>query len=493
MNKKIFIYTLFLFLFVGTNVFAGSPNYIDENGTGAFYRWKNGKVNVYFDAGPLINMSNSTAVISVVDAWREWETAYLYGSTINDKLYVNKDPGSIDFIPGEGLLSDGTPGEIYEKGGIDIDVNNYTDYICGDQAYDSNRNTVIIFDYNGEILEKMVEIGCIETDDVYGITELFAFDKDNMNILTGTILINGKLFNTTGGADKFVPTLIHELGHLMNLDHSAVNHECFSDPNCAGVEDGWQYLPSMYRYALADAGQETLSEDDIAWSSYLYNYKNPNSLLMSKFCTVRGKVYDVDQRGFQGAQMIVRDQNDQLSYAISAITGSVYPACTIDNPSENIYPGEYVITGLRPGKTYAVEYGPIPDFCADQDYCGLASGINPYAPPRQLEEGFAKTGGSYDFVCQEGGQVIEADPVILAADLDKSAYREYSFDGYDFTCTPGVGMEIEETPDDSENEGEGAEKKGWCSLIPGSSSGFAPIFFLIPAILIALLRRKRSF
>jgi hypothetical protein len=251
----------------------------------------------------------------------------------------------------------------------------------------------------------------------------------------------------------------------------------------------------MYKWVVGtlnpdlDHPQYSLHRDDIAWATYLYQGQVANSNINTQFCTIKGRIYDIEGRGFQGAQLTASELDDGLRYAITAISGSKYTVCVEDNETAGREAGEFVIMGLRPNKAYKLEYGPIPDWCDGQSPCGLGSGINPFAPPRQLNDGTARTAdGNSTFFCEEGGEVIETEQIVASADLEDDI-THFDDDENEFKCTLGVGKEIVVPKGEEGDGGDGIKKKGWCSLVPESQQSFGFLWLILSLLMVLRFRR----
>jgi hypothetical protein len=124
----------------------------------------------------------------------------------------------------------------------------------------------------------------------------------------------------------------------------------------------------------------------------------------------------------------------------------------------------------------------------------MGSGINPYAPPRDLESGNIEfSGGGFEFECAEGGKEIAAKQAKLGVNLNDSEYRRYEFDGQKYACEPGVGKVIDETEGDEAVSPYGmpVSKKGWCSLSPKAPPEAFALLLILPALATLVLRFRR--
>lgn len=495
MKIKIFL-TSFFVLFSLTAM-AGSPNYVDKKESGKPLRWKDGVIKVYFDKKPLVSstqtktgvISNEEAVQMVIEMMNKWnEGAIRFGNSIDD----NKKITGIHFEYA------GLEGEITEE--------NYVKYwFIESGAADKERHTVIIFDGDGKILEDMQKKKYLPAgnDLPLGLTDIFAVNDDDLSIYNGTIILNG-IAAGENGKEFFKAVILHELGHLANLDHSSVNEECSNSGSCNGNDI--EYIPTMYRWIISMSDditqsepihvQTSLHEDDVITASWIYNYdKTTDSTIQKEYCRVIGEIRDEDGRQFQGAQIVAHEVGGEY-YVIarSATSGSSFGACPAPPAEDQI--GRFIIAGLRPGKDYQLSYGPIPDWCAELKIsaadCSLGSGINPFVPPRPLGTGNIKPKGSEAtyFKCEKGGDYMEAEPVYLEdVDLEEDRYRDYR-PQLEVYCTPGVGRAPEPSVNPGGDNSNRIFKSGWCSLVANAAASAGILWILVPVGLLSFLRYR---
>lgn len=457
-------------LFISSPAWAGSPNYVDTDAMGRFYTWSGGRIEIWIDSGDLSSATTHDAAVKLVtDACLAWTSAKLTYGNVGEDCSVPSVQCVIKDL------------------GADIDEYTYQQYFIRPGAEDSARKTVIIFDKDGKIMQSLIALGYVKSgaeDTTWALTDIYAVDSA-MHIVNGTIILNGPMFMSTKGKERTQAVMMHEFGHLLNLDHSAANDETYTSLNCSNDEAGCVHLPTMYKY-IKSWTQETPEYDDKAWASYLYNYLDPNSNIIGKFCRVMGVIKDIKGRGFQGIQVTATEVGNERDTKVTSITGSFYSRCAVDNA------GRYILMGLRPGKTYKITYGSIPDWCTNQASCDLSSGINPYAPPRQIDDGGTiRIGGNDTFTCANGGELTDAGEIILSEDLDDDVYKNYVIGGDRFTCEPGVGET--QTPTSSStgsDSGSSGQKKGWCSLLPDSKPSPIVLLFFLPIAALVAWRRK---
>src|SRR5262249_9182416 len=146
-------------------------------------------------------------------------------------------------------------------------------------------------------------------------------------------------------ANQFNEAIIHEMGHLLGLDHSQINLDLLTTAlnsgqfgNCA--VDGLAGLPLMFPISFCqarlDAGLPQLSPDVLALISMLY----PSAKYATTYATISGSVYFSDgQTAAQGINVIARQvdnpatsQNESLRVAVSAVSGYRFTG----NPGQSV-------------------------------------------------------------------------------------------------------------------------------------------------------------
>ena len=400
-----------------SNAFAGGPFVVDTvNETGTAQRWQDDTLMWYSDAGDLATgVSNATAVRWVTDAIDKWLQASI--QTENRTTYVDATNVKAAY---QGSI------------GFDIDETNYTTFLSQEPG-----PTVIIFDKGGEILKK-------EFPESYhfipGITQLILSSPNGKKILKGVIVLNGLVLDeNTLTPEQFQAPVLHELGHLFNLDHSQVNLDIADLCTLAGDCTGSQYIPTMFP-ELKTYMQRTLTTDDKITISWLY----PSEDLNGKFCKIAGKIQDANGNPLQGVNVVARRVNDGLTVtrddSRSMVSGVLYPACSVNND------GGYYLYGIIPGKTYEVIYEPLTD-----KYTLDASGFEPLDdPPSGFESGnIVDTHESTTISCATAGETIQMQTIKIDTNNP---------------CVV-VGDDDDNDNDNNESVDNTATKSSGCSLI----------------------------
>ncbi|GEM_PF-4333054 len=408
---------------------AASPWFVDHANSGKPYTWPAGQLVWYNDNTSLGTFSASQVFTLIQQAFDVWSGAKL-ARTATDLIPVsNLRPtygGAVDlsalktavradccqqFVQPGTDLSTLTPSM---KTLLETNCKNFPpfDAAAQQQITQALQRTLIIMDDDGFL------VACSggDPDSVAAMTlPVGVLDEKNIHLLIGQTIVNGRFLKnaTLQKSDpalrQFMAVLIHELGHLFNLDHSALNSEaCTIDPKTGEPRcepNVRRVLPTMFPFVSPD--QDTLKEDDVVAISNLY----PRPEFQSQFCEIAGKIIGSDGLGFQGAEVTARanvDALDKYSVAISAVSGNYFAQDTAD--------GSYVLRGIKPGVTYFVSVGSIPAY-----FVG-ASSIQPYGDddgekPRLVDDALITAGGGkfQTVSCDAGGKTILMDTVQIKA------------------------------------------------------------------------------
>lgn len=386
---------------------AGQPWWGSE--LGKPYRWQNGVIEWISVPGDLAaSVNNAEAVKWVEEAFDKWAKAALYNSAAGGLITT------VDLHPSKGGVLNAT---------LSADPKSNDFYL--NTILNGKLPPTIIFDKDGSILAHLCKtyLSC-NPDDLMAYTmvsDQMDLDPATHAIRHGVTILNGTQINKTGiDTESFKASVLHEIGHLLGLDHSALNDgyatTVDSKLDRKPVANMGKGIPTMY--PVNDKEEGSLHNDDVMAISMLY----PSTAFTSQFCSLIGKVVDGSGAGIQGVEVVARTTiaADWATDAYSAMTGVNFPVPTRD--------GHYYIYGLVPGKKYAVGLAPLPRFKSDGSGVGRygkETGVEPPAfkvncdgLPKEhcdaLGRDIAAGGGAtYEVSCDKGGQQIVMDTVSL--------------------------------------------------------------------------------
>ncbi len=438
-----------------TRAIAGGPFVVDMiNKTGVVQQWDDKKMVWYVETGDLSDdVNNQKAREWIAAALEEWTTVTMQKA---DRQFVDTT-----------AITTEVGGEIDK----DITIANYADYVF-DNSY---PNTVVIFDQTGEITDDLVPGG---KETVVGLSTPLLSSADGLRILKGVAIFNGyPLDQGTVSVEEYKGTIQHELGHLLNLDHSQVNHDVAGLCELGELCDYAQYIPTMYPELLT-THQASPHRDDIVAISWIY----PTADFEENFCTITGTVVDADGNPLKGvnvyARRYVADEGGGTDYyglsaqmkassitdwtrvdVRSMVSGVLYPECAGD--------GSYFLHGIKPGEEYVVRYDAIgSSFTGASDFEPLEN------PPRGFDDGVIGEVVS----CAQGGETITM-PVL-------------TIEAFDQDSNPCLNESRNAGDDDDDDDDDGADSKKLCGMAPGGIPSIAWML-LVAVLLKALLHITR--
>jgi len=229
----------------------------------------------------------------------------------------------------------------------------------------------VVYDYDGAIIDSLYGIGM--RNQILGFASPIYFVDSGTNhpqagnIIEGQVVLNGRMLDgvNTGATNpevvpgEFESVIVHELGHMLGLDHSQIN---LLDPT---NDDE----PTMFPMFKGGTAMRSLAPDDVAWISYLY----PSSQYSTSFGSLSGQILNLEGGfyvGFQGINVIARRVGGQPIEAVSCVSGYLFRA---GYGAESLR-GIYLLPGIPPGD-YTVEVEAI--------YSGFHGGssVGPLDPP----------------------------------------------------------------------------------------------------------------
>jgi hypothetical protein len=295
-------------------VSAGGPLALTADGTP--FRWDSSQtVRCVVSSGALGSRTHDTASAMLRQALQAWQQ-----------------------VPGAQLQFELT-GEIPRK----VNGANVAAFLNGLRGSDPSP---ILLDDDGSITETLAGQGA--ADNLLGFSAPYLANPLTGQIAVSFAVINGRLHDNLSDA-YLLGTIVHELGHFVNLEHSLVNAQTLFDGD--PTNDG--LAPQMFYRGPNDPG--TLATDDRAWFAWLY----PDS--SSSGGAIQGRVLLPDGvTGLRGVHVVARRVGDPLVTAVGAVSG--YRSHTeFGGASNPAYLGEYLIPNLPPG-SYTVEVEPLLDY-----------------------------------------------------------------------------------------------------------------------------------
>ncbi|MFA4873797.1 MAG: hypothetical protein WC956_04970 [bacterium] len=435
---------LLLSFFAPCTVDAGGPFLVDTvNNSGVALRWQNDTLKWCVDEGPLSSgTDNATAIQWVVEAMNDWSTNVTSKNAQNQTVVTTTIKAEQD--------TSCKPG--------DIDSSNHSPYTTG-----TDKPPTIIFDQDGSIIDELMGEG--SSDSIVGLSYPGVADssglymtKGGFAMFNGKMLTNGKLGTGQDAIELFKASMHHEIGHLLNLDHSQVNYDIAKGCTLASCSEG-NYIPTMYPELLSK-DQASLTRDDKMTISWIY----PASSLQGDFCTITGEIFDSNGKPLKGVNVIAASTSSPKSDARAMVSGVLYPECEGDS--------RYYLYGIKPGVTYQVTYEPIgQEFSGASDFEPLGSNS-----PQGFTSGTIETpSGETTASCSDAGQTIEMASV--------------SIDNVTNYCAD-KGSASGSSQGDTQSS-----SKSKCSLVEGGIAGpgaLLEMIFISAAFLIVSLSRTRA-
>ncbi|MFH0798679.1 MAG: hypothetical protein V2A66_00670 [Pseudomonadota bacterium] len=377
--KPIAIALVCAVMILARGALAGGPYTVDDvNNTGVAQRWVNDTMEWYVGDGKLSSLvSNATATQWIKDQLAKWTGATLRGAgnnSVSTAVVKTTFKGSV---------------------GVVIDASNYKNFFNNP----SEPRTVIVFDSTGDIFADLA--GPENRNTIVGLTDLEISDPSGLQIKKGFQVFNGPMLgNGTLSADQataqslFQAMILHELGHLLNLDHAQVNYDistvCVRNGKC----DNGNHIATMYPELLTPS-QGVLAYDDIITLSWVY----PSSDFTKNFCTITGEIFDKSGAPLKGVNVIATRYGEGDTAAMvdtrSMVSGVMKPECIGDS--------RYYLHGIVPGHKYQVTYEPIgSEFSGASDFEPLPN------PPAGFNGGIIPSpSGDVSVSCDSGGGTIE--------------------------------------------------------------------------------------
>ncbi|MFH1652760.1 MAG: hypothetical protein ABIE74_01760 [Pseudomonadota bacterium] len=422
---KSFLKVLFFLILFPQMLQAGGPMIVYSDNSGLAQRWADDSVVIYADPGKLCtNVDNKKATDWIKEAAATWNDVLIKPAVDKPELKT-----SLLIVVYSGTVTDVS----------DIDDTNFQNY------FQSNAGpSVIVFDADGSIISLLG----YDVDSIGGLTTPTFSDNSDKKILRGISILNGKMLcdslskastasEQTQIENNFKALITHEMGHLLNLDHTQVNLSEAENCNLNGVCDGAQYISTMYP-ELKTFLQANLNMDDQVALSSIY----PTDDFKKSFCVITGQLLDADSIGLSGVNVIARQVGEGTSTAKSDarsnVSGSFWKECAGK--------GKYYLYGIKPGKKYQVTYEPI----ASQFVGSYESSFEPITNPPQGFTGglISDKDGNSTVSCGTGGETIEMDVIKVN------------------TTNPCASVLGKEKVDDTKSAATPPDGGGSCSMMP---------------------------
>lgn len=506
-NCLIFVLLACLF---SCNLFAGIPWLVDDKkDSGQPRHWPNNKVQVVVDAGRLSSgVSHDTAVDWLKECIEDWTTRLSIKDSDGNAVNATTFRAEIKDVARD---AKGKP--------VDIDLSDFTNYFDPKTAGMYFDPPVIIFDDTGEIIDFVSgEEG--GKDRYPGITLIWTPASDLMplyrdgdtddgsQVKYGFVILNGLFLSKQGYSEKrFKAVMLHELGHLFNIDHSQINLDNWKTcTDSSGCDDA--YLPTMFPISESDSQRYLTYDDKISMAS-IY----PTSDFTNKFCTFKGEMFDNNGKTLKGVNVYAYrtgDKNPGLDD--SAMTKIDVRSWISGMPKrECVGRGTYTLYGIVPGMKYQLAYEPI-----EPIFVGV-SGMGPFANKDSVPLSFKPDkivlpSGSETFTCANGGEVVEAASTNVVSrpltdeekqinkEEKKAFIQEYGKDKedeyiptYREFANPCSKSSTAVQPDSSDTSGESSSKFK-CSLGTSSDtpSDSVDVFFLLAAFAVLCTFRRHA-
>lgn len=385
-----------------------AAGFIDHE-NGSPYKWKPvGPVTYRVDPGDLTNfnpaLTNATLKTMLNQAFSTWTGVSL--------------ATGLSFSVGTDLPAD-------------VTGSNFSSHLAptGDGLFENvvNNQVVVLFDEDGTILENM-----FPDEDVSGVLGLASpgrYNASNLQITAGYIVLKGSVGTSQ---NEMLSTMVHEIGHLLNLAHSQLNH--VEADNGSSADDN--VIPTMYPILpLDETALVSLHKDDEFALGYLY----PNAATYPAKGFLKGKIVRRNETGVQGVYVSCRNTSSPKTMAVSWISD----ALRVGN-------GEYVCGNLDAG-TYSVEiepifrainfYSPPPPFIVSEYYNGASESHSPQKDLTNAATASSVTLGlttePITVVLNEDGRVRSGDAVEGVTSFSMTGGNVSSKD-YFITVPPGA-------------------------------------------------------
>lgn len=313
-------------LHAGGPLFVGGPSFGVD---GQPFTWDPAAMPIQYrvDGGPMASTATGQIVIPNATGISRVQAMFQTWQNVSTASVAFKNAGPILSVSG---FSDG-------------DVSTAAEFNAVLGSCQAGTQSPIIFDANRNILS---QLGVDPL--VIGFSTQCKLNA-NGHIVSDLVLLNGAFQNGVTSpqldANQFNEAIIHEMGHLLGLDHSQINLDLLVSALSSGQfgtcdKTELAGLPLMFPISFCqarlDAGLPQLAPDDRAWISKLY----PSSTFAANYAIISGTIFFSDGKTpTQGVNVIARQvdnpstpANESLQNAVSAVSGYRFTG----NPGQSI-------------------------------------------------------------------------------------------------------------------------------------------------------------
>lgn len=297
-------------------------------------------INYQVDGGSFGTLSQSEIRARIAQALQRW-------TDVPTSAVTFVDSGGLD----PAVVPDG-----------DVDTVSEFTNLLGPPGVLVDCGNAIILDADGSLFQALGITGT--TAFSFGAT--CNFDSTTGKKTSAAVILNGGQFDGNQANGELPQAILdelimHEVGHLLGLNHSQINQNCYTSTNCAvGSDDTFGY-PTMTTGRILASGvlveeatgvpaQNSLAPDDMAWVSLFYpeTVNNPPAQIpfTSAYGIIEGQVlYSDGLTGAQRVNVIARlvddpstPEDESRRNAVSSISGQLFtsaPGNAIINASSN--------------------------------------------------------------------------------------------------------------------------------------------------------------